>query len=192
MSASGGKSKPARVHTIGHSNRSGRELLALLRERAIRGLIDVRRFPASRRNPHFARVPLERALAAAAISYRHEPALGGHRRAQPGSANLAWRDEGFRGYADYMATAPFRAALLRLAEEARAHPTVILCAEADPRRCHRQLIADALLVLGIEVLHILGPGRAEPHDLHPAARVGPDGGLSYPDGEGAQLDLGLL
>jgi uncharacterized protein (DUF488 family) len=156
-------------------------LVALLAEAGVELLVDVRRFPGSRRHPHFAREPLARALAEAGIAYRHEPDLGGRRAPRPDSPNGAWRVAAFRGYADHMATAEFAAALDRLAALAATRPTAILCAEALPQRCHRRLIADALAARGHEVVHLLAPGRRERHLLHPAAVV--DGGrLTYPAG----------
>jgi len=157
--------------TIGHSTRRIDELLALLAEHAVEKLIDVRRFPGSQRHPQFSREALAASLAAAGIEYVHEPDLGGRRQPVPDSANKAWRVAAFRGYADYMDSEPFAAALERLLRSAARSRTVILCAEAVPWRCHRRLIADAATVAGAEVLHILGPGRAGSHELDPNARV---------------------
>lgn len=141
-------------------------------------LVDVRRFPGSRRHPQFAREALSRALEAAGIAYRHEPDLGGRRQPRPSSPNGAWRNDAFRGYADHMATPDFAAALERLLQSPAG--TAILCAEAVPWRCHRQLIADALVARGAEVSHILGPGRRQPHALHADAHVAPGGAVTYP------------
>jgi uncharacterized protein (DUF488 family) len=178
------------VLTIGHSTRSGEELLALLAEQEVEALVDVRRFPASRRHPQFSRDALEAALAGAGIQYIHEPDLGGRRAARPGSPHTAWRVEAFRGYADHMETAGFQAALERLIRLSAEKTTAILCAEAVPWRCHRRLISDALVARGIEVRHILGPGRADPHELDPNAQV-LDGGrrLVYSGPEGGQRAL---
>lgn len=144
----------------------------------MRLLVDVRRYPGSRRHPQFAREALSRALEAEGIGYLHEPDLGGHRRPREDSPNTAWRNDAFRGYADHMAGPEFARALDRL----RAAPprTAVMCAEAVPWRCHRQLIADALVARGVEVRHILGPGRVEPHALRADARVGEDGRVTYP------------
>ena len=157
------------VFTIGHSTRSLGGFLALLEENGVRLLVDVRRFPSSRRFPHFSGKRLAEALSAAGLAYRHEVDLGGHRQPLPGSANRGWRNDAFRGYADHMATPAFRAALDRVL--AGAATGAVMCAEADPRQCHRQLIADALLARGASVLHILGPGQVEPHRLTRGARV---------------------
>jgi uncharacterized protein (DUF488 family) len=173
--------KPApSVLTVGHSTRALAELLALLAEFEVTTLVDVRRFPGSRRYPHFGGPALARSLADAGIAYAHEPDLGGRRDPVPDSPNAAWRVAAFRGYADHMATPAFRAGLDRvLALSAKGRP-VILCAEGVPWRCHRQLIADALVARGVAVRHILGPGQERAHELNPSARPGPDGVLVYP------------
>lgn len=159
------------VFTVGHSTRSADELLAFLREHDIRVLVDVRRFPGSRRYPHFSAPALAAALGHAGIQYRHEPDLGGRREPIPDSPNTAWRVAAFRGYADHMGTREFGEALARVRALARERRACVMCAEAVPWRCHRQLIADALVEGGVRVTHILGPGRAEPHRLHAAARL---------------------
>lgn len=165
--------------TIGHSTRGIDELVDLLRENGVGLLVDIRRYPVSRRYPHFTGPALAASLAGAAIAYRHEAGLGGHREPRPGSPNTALRAAAFRGYADHMATSAFREALARLEAEAASRRTAFMCAEADPRRCHRQLVADALVARRVPVLHIIGPGRVEAHALHPAARPTPDGGIVY-------------
>lgn len=167
------------LYTIGHSTRGIEELLDLLGENRVQLLVDVRRFPVSRRYPHFTAAALAESLAAARIAYQHERDLGGHREPRPDSPNTALRAAAFRGYADHMATPAFRAALARLEARAAAERAAFMCAEADPRHCHRQLLADALVARGARVLHILGPGRVEAHVLHPAARVTLDGALIY-------------
>jgi uncharacterized protein (DUF488 family) len=159
------------VWTIGHSTRSLEDLVALLRAHGIERLVDVRRFPRSRRHPHFNTEALARDLPAAGVAYRHAPGLGGFRRARPDSRNTGWRNASFRGYADYMETEDFGRHLAALLEEARAGRTAIMCAEAVPWRCHRSLISDALVARGVEVRHILGPAPAEPHALTAGARV---------------------
>ncbi len=170
----------ARIWTIGHSTRPSEELIRLLREHGISRLVDIRRFPGSRRQPQYGREALAAALAAAGIGYVHEPGLGGRRRALPHSPNGYWRDPGFRGYADYITTTEFAEALERLVALASERPTAILCAEAVPWRCHRQLVADALVAAGHEVTHITGPGRTQEHVLNRMARVSADGTLVYP------------
>jgi uncharacterized protein (DUF488 family) len=171
MTARGGRARPGVVWTIGHSTRTLEELLALLHAHGVTTIADVRRFPRSRRHPHFDTAALGRALPAAGVAYVHLPGLGGFRHARRDSPNTAWRNSSFRGYADYMQTDEFAAHLLALIALAGATPTAIMCAEAVPWRCHRSLIADALVARGIVVRHILGAGRAEVHALNAAARV---------------------
>ena len=177
------------IYTIGHSTRELGEFLGLLAAHRVTQVVDVRRYPASRRYPQFARDALATALEDTGIRYHHEADLGGRRAARRDSDNTAWRSAGFRGYADYMATPEFEAALARLRELARAQPTAILCAEAVPWRCHRQLIADALVARGEDVSHILGATRADPHRLSAHAQVLPEGRLRYPAGPPDQIAL---
>jgi uncharacterized protein (DUF488 family) len=167
------------IFTVGHSTRPQDELIAILKEAGVELLVDVRRFPGSRRHPQFGKEALSAGLAAAGIAYRHEPDLGGRREPRPDSPNTAWRVAGFRGYADHMASAEFRAALERLVAQQET-PTAVMCAEAVPWKCHRQLIADALVARGVDVVHLLGRGRRETHVLNPNAVAGPDGVVVYP------------
>jgi uncharacterized protein (DUF488 family) len=169
------------VHTVGFSTRTLEDLLALVRGAGIELVVDVRSFPRSRHTPQWNREALEPGLPAHGIGYRHLPALGGFRKPRPDSPNVGWRNLSFRGYADHMATPAFRAGLLELIELARAAPAAIACTEAVPWRCHRSLVADALTVRGVEVRHLVS-AAAPPrrHTLTPFARVGPDGGLTYP------------
>lgn len=169
----------ARIYTIGHSTRSREELLELLREHHIARLVDVRRFPGSRRHPHFARQALSASLPAAGIEYAHEPGLGGYRKPRLDSPNTAWRAAGFRAYADHMDSDEFREVLGRLIDHAEEKATAIMCAEAVPWRCHRQLISDALVARGHEVVHILGPDKTDAHELNPNARLLADDRLEY-------------
>lgn len=171
---------PRRIWTVGHSNRALDDFLDLLGSEGIEQVADVRRFPGSRRQPHFSEGPLRKALAARGLGYAHFPALGG-RRGKPaeGSPNTGWRVASFGAYADYMATAEFSEGLERLEAFAAGRPTAMMCSEAVPWRCHRRLVADALLVRGWEVLDLMAPGRAEPHALTAFARVC-DGALTYP------------
>jgi uncharacterized protein (DUF488 family) len=179
----------APVFTLGHSTLPIEDFLARLAEPGVQTLIDVRRFPGSRRHPQFSRDALAASLAAAGIQYVHEPDLGGRRDARPDSPHTAWRVEAFRGYADHMETPEFAAALDRLIRRSQQETVTILCAEAVPWRCHRRLISDALVVRGLPVLHILGPGRADPHTLNADAHVFPGGRLVYSGPEGAQPSL---
>jgi uncharacterized protein (DUF488 family) len=166
------------IFTVGHSTRPQDELIAILKDVGIELLVDVRRFPGSRRHPQFGKEALAAGLAAAGIAYRHEPDLGGRREPRPDSPNTAWRVAGFRGYADHMASPEFRAALERLIAAAET-PAAVMCAEALPWKCHRQLIADALAARGLKVVHLLGLGQQETHVLNPNAVASP-GGVVYP------------
>ena len=177
------------VFTLGHSTRPMVEFLGLLREHGVQLLVDVRRYPGSRRHPQYSRDSLSASLQEAGIQYMHEPDLGGRRAARPGSPHTAWRVEAFRGYADHMETPEFGAALERLMDRAARETVAILCAEAVPWRCHRRLISDALVARGVEVRHILGPGRADPHEIDPNARILPGGRLLYAGPEGDQPSL---
>lgn len=162
---------PTTVYTIGHSTRAAAAFVALLEAHGVRELVDVRTIPRSRHNPQFNTDALAATLAAAGIGYVHMPSLGGLRRPQRDSINAGWRNDSFRGYADYMQTPAFAEAIDELIGIARSKPTVIMCAEAVPWRCHRSLIADALLVRGVAAVEIVGATRAEPHALTPFARV---------------------
>jgi len=163
------------IHTIGHSTRQLDEFIALLSAHGIRQLVDIRSMPRSRRHPHFSSDKLSASLGERGIIYRHSPALGGMRKPRRDSHNTAWRVAGFRGYADYMETDEFRAALDELIARAREAPTAIMCAEAVWWQCHRQLVADALVARGIEVRHIMrlpaGPSDSTEHTLTAFAQV---------------------
>jgi len=172
--------------TIGHSTRTMDEFVQLLKANGICALADVRRFPGSRRLPHFNQEPFAAALADAGIEYAHFPELGGRRRARPDSPNTAWRNEAFRAYADHLMTDEFRAGLERLLEFARRKPTAIMCAEVLWWQCHRGLIADVLKAKGHEVIHILAAHKTELHPFTTAAQI-VNGKLSYAARETAQL-----
>lgn len=166
------------VWTIGHSTLSIEEFIERLKSFEIQLLADVRSYPGSRRYPHFNKEELSSSLADAGIRYEHFPDLGGRRRARPDSLNIVWRNESFRGYADYMETKEFRAGIGRLLNIASTQRIAIMCSEAVWWRCHRSMISDYLKVKGTEVNHIMATGKAEPHPFtSPAAIV--DGELSY-------------
>jgi uncharacterized protein (DUF488 family) len=168
-----------RVWTIGHSTRKIDEFVSLLKENGIKLVADVRMFPGSRRYPQFGREALAESLGKHGIRYEHFPELGGRRKAKPDSKNTAWRNESFRGYADYMETEDFRKGIERLSDLAKKMgPTAIMCAEAVWWRCHRSLISDYLKARGVEVLHILDHDKVEEHPFTSAARI-VDGALSY-------------
>lgn len=169
------------IFTIGHSTRSVEEFIALLREADSDLVVDVRRFPGSRRHPQFNAERLAAALAASGIGYRHVAALGG-RRAAPSdhpSRHTLWREPGFRNYAGYAETPEFRAGLDELLQLARSARPTIMCAEAVWWRCHRRIITDYLLAAGIEVRHILGAAKIEPARLTEGAAIEPDGTILY-------------
>jgi uncharacterized protein (DUF488 family) len=168
-----------RIWTIGHSTRSIDTFISLLKANGITVLADVRTWPGSKRYPQFNKEKLSQSLGKAGIRYEHFPELGGRRKAKPDSKNTAWRNESFRGYADYMETEEFNKGVKRLLDlAAAAGPTAIMCAEAVWWRCHRSLISDYLKVRGIEVMHILDANKTEPHPYTSAARI-VDGKLSY-------------
>ncbi len=166
------------VYTIGHSTKAVDDFVALLHREAVRALIDVRAFPMSRRYPHFDREALAATLEANGITYTHAPALGGRRRPRPNSPNAGWRNEGFRAYADHMSTVEFREALDALIANAACTPTTVMCAEGVPWKCHRTLIADALVARGCEVRHVLDASTTL-HTLAEFARV-VNGEVTYP------------
>jgi len=176
------------VYTIGHSTRSLDELCELLAGAGVSALVDVRFAPGSRRNPHLAGRALATSLPARGIEYAHEPRLGGFRRPRAETPNGGWDHPAFRGYADHMAGEDFGAGLERLQQIARARTACIMCAEAQWWRCHRRLIADALVVRGWRVLHLGLGGVPAEHALTPFAVVGGDLQLTYPPPQ-QELDL---
>ena len=161
----------ATVFTIGHSTRPLAEFIEMLRVHGVRRVVDVRSIPRSRHNPQFNRETLARRLRAARIGYVHLKKLGGLRHAKADSANLGWHNASFRGFADYMQTDEFSTGLARLEKLAAEKPTAIMCAEAVPWRCHRSLIADALVVRKIPVEDIMSVARTQEHEITPFARV---------------------
>ena len=159
------------VFTIGHSTRPLRDFVALLEAHDVELVVDVRTVPRSRHNPQFNSETLPEALRAAGIGYEHAADLGGFRRASPDSLNAGWRNASFRGYADYMQTAAFAASLGGVIEQARSKRLVLMCAEAVPWRCHRSLIADALVTRGIRVEEIVSAARTQAHAMTSFARM---------------------
>jgi len=168
-----------RIWTIGHSTRGIDEFISLLEENKIKLLVDVRTWPGSKRYPHFNKEALAESLSSRGIRYEHFPELGGRRKSNPDSRNTAWRNASFRGYADYMETERFQQGIERLLDvAAEAGPTAIMCAEAVWWRCHRSLISDYLKSHEVEVLHVLGANKVEPHPYTSAARI-VNGELTY-------------
>lgn len=169
----------ATVWTIGHSTRSWEEFLSLLQKHDIALLADVRHYPSSARVPWTNGPVLAEHLKGAGLEYDHIEDLGGYRKPRRDSKNTGWRNAGFRGYADYMETEAFRRALERLIRIAKDRRTAIMCAEAVPWRCHRNVLSDALLIRGVRVVHILVPGKTQEHALAPFAKVR-SGRITYP------------
>lgn len=163
--------KPAVIYTVGHSTRSLDDFVALLHSFGIGQLVDIRTIPRSRHNPQFNSDTLREFLRDHHIVYRHMKGLGGLRHARADSRNCGWRNASFRGFADYMQTPEFEAAIEELIECATEEPTAIMCAESVPWRCHRSLIGDALLIRGIEVMDIFSSTGARPHLVSPMAVV---------------------
>jgi len=167
------------VCTIGHSNRSLDAFVDLLKANDVVRVLDVRTVPRSRHNPQFNRESLCESLGAFAIGYTHLPGLGGLRHPRNDSINTGWKNVSFRGYADYMESPEFAENVQKVLELATRECCVLMCAEAVPWRCHRSLIGDALLVRGVRVEDIIGPGKRKPHTLTTFARV--DGTrITYP------------
>lgn len=179
----------AGIWTIGHSTRAIGDFIAALAAHDIKLVADVRLLPGSKRYPHFNSDALAAALPSSGIGYEHFRELGGRRKARPDSQNTAWRNDSFRGYADYMETAEFAAGIDRLlASAAAAGPTAIMCAEVVWWRCHRGLVSDYLKARGVEVIHILDAQKAEPHLWTSAANI-VDGRLSYAASDSAEPPL---
>jgi uncharacterized protein (DUF488 family) len=164
-------STPPTIMSIGHSTRTSKEFIQLLKAHRVERLVDVRTVPRSRHNPQFNRSELSPALHSSRLHYTYMPGLGGFRGARRDSLNTAWRNASFRGFADYMQTSEFRKHLEDLIELARSERIAIMCAEAVPWRCHRSLIADALLARGVEVREITSATHAQTHTVTPWARI---------------------
>ena len=175
------------IYTIGHSTRSIPELLAALAPYGIEVVADVRRFPGSRRLPQFAEPALRASLEANGLGYVWIPALGGRRRPAPDTVNTGWRHTAFRGYADHVQSDEFAEGLFELLMIAQGLRTVIMCAEVLWRRCHRRIIADVLVSLGIEVVHIADATHSTPHVLTAPARL-VAGQLRYDEEQDGAVD----
>ena len=168
----------AEIWTVGHSNKSLDEFLALLGAHDIQAVADVRRYPVSRRHPHFEMESLRDSLRPCGIAYQHFPDLGGRRTPRPDSINTNWKNAAFRGYADYMETVEFREAIGRLMPLASSRRTAVMCAEALWGQCHRSVLADYLKASGVAVHHILATEEIQEHPYTSAARI-VDGRLTY-------------
>ncbi len=168
------------ILTIGHSTRTIEDFADLLRAHEVQLIVDIRTVPRSRRNPQFNEDTLAASLRASGIDYVRLKQLGGLRRPRKGSQNMGWRNESFRGFADYMQTQDFEAGINELIGLARDRTVAIMCAEALPWRCHRSLVADALLVRGIKVEHIMTLKKLTEHSMTKWAKV--DGKqITYPE-----------
>jgi uncharacterized protein (DUF488 family) len=177
------------LFTLGHSTRSFEDFVHICQAHGVRRIADVRRFPGSRRSPHFARGSLEQELPRFGVDYVWIPKLGGRRRRARGAPPSAWRVDAFAAYADHMCSPEFRAGVDELFDSAALGPTAILCAEASPYRCHRRLIADWLELHDVEVVHLLDDHRCQRHEVTPfASRAGDD--VVYGAGEQLALPLG--
>ena len=162
---------PPPVFTIGHSTRPIADFIALLRQNGITCLLDIRTVPKSRHNPQYGHDELAASLATAGIAYRYLPGLGGLRKPRKDSPNTGWRNLAFRGYADYMQTQEFAANVEEVVALCASEPCALMCAEAVPWRCHRSLVADALLVRGVPVDEIIDARQRRPHTMTPFAHV---------------------
>jgi uncharacterized protein (DUF488 family) len=167
------------VWTVGHSTHPLADFVSILARWEIEALVDVRRFPGSRRQPHFESAALRDSLAAAGVAYLWLPSLGGRRRPLADSVNGGWRNDAFRGYADHLASEEFAEGFVELLMTAHGLRTAVMCAEVLWWRCHRRLIADVLMTLGANVIHIMGEDASQPHRLAAPAHLDPDGRLSY-------------
>lgn len=159
------------IYAIGHSTRTWEEFRDILLAHGITKLVDIRTIPKSRHNPQFSQRALERELPKVGIKYEHLAALGGLRHATKDSINMGWQNKSFRGYADYMQTREFVRAVRDLMQTSKGERVAIMCAEGNPFRCHRSLVADALTVRGVRVLHISSKKSAREHRMTPFARV---------------------
>jgi uncharacterized protein (DUF488 family) len=174
------RAKKCEVFTIGHSTHPIAEFIEILKANGIKRVIDIRTIPRSRHNPQFNEKPLAESLREGGIGYTHIKKLGGLRHPARDSVNLGWRNSGFRGFADYMQTPGFETALERAIKLAKTKPSALMCAEAVPWRCHRSLVADALSVRKILVMHISSATRAPTHKITPFALVR-GSRITYPD-----------
>ncbi len=165
------RGRPLTVYTIGHSTRTIEEFIGILQTYAIQQVVDVRRIPRSRTNPQFNEEAICRSLAEVHLRYHHLKALGGLRHTRPDSPNTGWRNASFRGYADYMLTPVFHEAFQQLIDLASTACTVIMCAEAVPWRCHRSLVADALMAHGVRVYDLFSRTSCKPHALPAMAHI---------------------
>ena len=170
--------------TYGHGTESAERTVATLAEASVSSLVDIRTAPGSRRNPQFVRAAMEEWLPEAGIAYRWEKRLGGFRKPSAGNPDVAWHEDMFRGYAEHMRSADFRAAIDAVLAEAESRQVVVMCSESLWWRCHRRLVADYVSVArAVEVRHLMHDGRTEPHRPSPGLRLRDDGLLIYDGGQ---------
>jgi len=180
MTSTSALKQKSKIYTIGHSTRPIDEFISMLKNFHVRKLFDVRTIPKSRFNPQYNKENLAKSLANEKIDYEHMPGLGGLRQAQKDSINNGWRNASFRGFADYMQTESFENSIQELIKEAQKKTVAIMCAEAVPWRCHRSLIADALLFRGLDVKDIMGAQKETIHKMNPMAKI-EKGKIYYPE-----------
>ena len=173
------------IFTVGHSTRKAEEFAEILKEYGIEQIADIRTVPKSAYNPQFNSDFLEKSLESRGIKYAHLEKLGGLRHARKDSENPGWKNKSFRGFADYMQTPEFEEGLEELVRISDKKKTAIMCAEAVPGRCHRSLVADALVSRGIKVIHILGEGSSREHEMTSFAKAGSKGRITYPGRDSA-------
>ena len=174
------------IYTIGHSTRTQEEFITILKSFKIELLIDISSYPGSRRYPHFSKENLQKVLPENEIRYQHFPELGGRRKVSKDSKNIAWKNDAFRGYADYMETGEFKKGISRLEDLALQFRTAYMCSEAVWWRCHRSLVSDFLKWKGWKVMHIMGENKSEEHPYTSPAKI-VDGQLSYTDTDQPKL-----
>jgi len=183
--------KSLKVFTVGHSNRSSEEFLSLLKEFEICVVADIRRYPSSRKFPHFNREVLLKLLSKQNMGYIWLEALGGRRHAGKNdkSPNAGLESLGFRNYADHMSTDEFRSAVKELLSTAATSRTAVMCAEKLYWKCHRRLLSDYLTAQGVEVKHIVEAGKLQPHRLTPGAVITADAAVIYPSQQPEQMRM---
>jgi uncharacterized protein (DUF488 family) len=175
------------IWTIGHSTRSMDEFIEILKGAQIELIVDVRRFPGSKKFPHFSKESLAQTLNKNKIEYMHLPELGGRRKAKKESGNIAWKKEAFIGYADYMETEEFHLGIERLMTFAKANRTAYMCSEAVWWRCHRTLISDYLKAAGWKVIHLMALNKSQEHPYSSAAKI-VEGKLNYNENNQTKFD----
>jgi len=171
LTSKGGKTVPIIVYALGHSTRTIDAFIEILQAHSISMLVDIRTIPRSRHNPQFSEAELKKSLEDKCVTYTHFGELGGLRKAKKDSVNTGWQNASFRGFADYMQTREFASAIRKLMQLAKQGRVAIMCAEGNPFRCHRSLVADALTVRKVRVLHISSKTSVREHTLTKFAKI---------------------